>query len=740
MASLICRKRGSYETDEQENMVVLGYYHRKNYGDDILLKVAQGIYRRARFYSTEELSMTEDCARDIMSWADRVILFGGEVLNSYFLDKLVFFKTYALDVLRKNVLFYAVGVSQNEENIVNKLAIFEHIIFRTKKTSVAGRSLPDPTFLLPLRPLPGSGKRNGSRVAYFLSQTANTGAEYVASIVNGMQFWISRGAHIHLFTMCNRDGASGEDDRIINQAVMRALNGAATVINDPAAIFSYMPSMDYAVCYRFHAHIFCIRYGVPFVSISTTPKVMNLLEDNDLQSLCLSDMPRLIARAPEIRARLLAVNKANERAARGYHENLPPQRIAPSFYIRPDDPRIYEFLMRGSEKTAHSILASMTGRYKTDYEWGLAQKLRTGQDLRADISWLISEETKRGNPSFYARMAQISGIADIIYPRPCAGAVNINYIDQNDMQGCHRSGWQYVIDNMRNVSLHPAAPLLDMYLDRTFHWNLDINKNIGILPYRKPWLGFIHHTCNPELSPYNTTAMFRCPEFLASLAQCRGLYVLSKYLQRGVMNLLMENGYPNIPVRALVHPTEPCSRKFILNQNDMRVTQVGAWYRDISAIFRLSLGSNVLNFRKYALVGPNMDGYYSADVSTSPQISRDMERRDHISHDGTQVTLLKKLSNEEYDDLFSKSLIFICLQDASAVNTIIEAIMRDTPILVNRLEAVVEYLGPKYPLYYETLEEASALLNNISAIRAAQRYLRKMDKRPFQIETFLKSI
>ena len=82
-----------------------------------------------------------------------------------------------------------------------------------------------------------------------------------------MQFWIARGAHIYLFAMCNRDGASGEDDRIINQAVMHALNGAATVINDPAAIFSYMPSMDYAVCYRFHVHIFCIRYAVPFISI-----------------------------------------------------------------------------------------------------------------------------------------------------------------------------------------------------------------------------------------------------------------------------------------------------------------------------------------------------------------------------------------------------------------------------------------------------------------------------------------
>jgi hypothetical protein len=187
-----------------------------------------------------------------------------------------------------------------------------------------------------------------------------------------------------------------------------------------------------------------------------------------------------------------------------------------------------------------------------------------------------------------------------------------------------------------------------------------------------------------------------------------------------------------------MHPTEPSTVLFNLDPTDMRVTQVGAWYRDISAIFRLSLGRNSLKFRKYALVGPNMEGYYAGE-QCKPQISRDALEHAGVSiEEGANTTLLSKLNNQEYDEMFSKSLIFIRLLDASAVNTIIEAIMRNTPILVNRLEAVREYLGERYPLYYDTMEEASALLNNMRAIRAAHTYLRRMDKRPFMIETFQK--
>ena len=76
--------------------------------------------------------------------------------------------------------------------------------------------------------------------------------------------------------------------------------------------------------------------------------------------------------------------------------------------------------------------------------------------------------------------------------------------------------------------------------------------------------------------------------------------------------------------------------------------------------------------------------------------------------------------------------------DASAVNTIIECIVRNTPILVNKLPAVVEILGDKYPLYYDNLDEVNSLLT-IKHIESAYNYLKKLDKTNLHINTFIKN-
>ena len=85
-------------------------------------------------------------------------------------------------------------------------------------------------------------------------------------------------------------------------------------------------------------------------------------------------------------------------------------------------------------------------------------------------------------------------------------------------------------------------------------------------------------------------------------------------------------------------------------------------------------------------------------------------------------------------------ILFIFLIDASAVNTIIEAIVRNTPILVNRIDPVVEYLGFDYPFYYDTMEEATEKLNNINCIKKTYEYLKKKDKSFLSIENFVQQI
>ena len=73
------------------------------------------------------------------------------------------------------------------------------------------------------------------------------------------------------------------------------------------------------------------------------------------------------------------------------------------------------------------------------------------------------------------------------------------------------------------------------------------------------------------------------------------------------------------------------------------------------------------------------------------------------SHLDKNVAIKYTNTFKEYDQLLEKNIVFIELIDASANNTILECIVRNTPIIVNKIEPVVEYLGDDYPLYFENL-------------------------------------
>lgn len=107
-----------------------------------------------------------------------------------------------------------------------------------------------------------------------------------------------------------------------------------------------------------------------------------------------------------------------------------------------------------------------------------------------------------------------------------------------------------------------------------------------------------------------------------------------------------------------------------------------------------------------------------------------------IKRNYQSVTPIAQLSNDDYDKLLSSSVVFLKLEDAAAVNTIIECIIRNTPIIVNRLPATVEYLGADYPLFYNHINEVSKF--TAKDVQAAYKYLTKLDKSPYVADTFIK--
>jgi hypothetical protein len=103
------------------------------------------------------------------------------------------------------------------------------------------------------------------------------------------------------------------------------------------------------------------------------------------------------------------------------------------------------------------------------------------------------------------------------------------------------------------------------------------------------------------------------------------------------------------------------------------------------------------------------------------------------------ITIIKELSNTEYEKIFTNSCIFIDLEDSCANNTILECIKFNTPIIINKIPSIVEYLGENYPLYFQNSDELQ-LLNSpnylLSKIDTANKYLINMDKTHVMLETF----
>lgn len=118
----------------------------------------------------------------------------------------------------------------------------------------------------------------------------------------------------------------------------------------------------------------------------------------------------------------------------------------------------------------------------------------------------------------------------------------------------------------------------------------------------------------------------------------------------------------------------------------------------------------------------------------------------------TSVEVAPRLDNETYDTWLTQNVVFLHLVDASAVNTVLECIIRHTPVIVNRHPAVVEVLGDTYPLYYDSFSlddpcgwvrmcnQVMEMWKNTDVIYRAHVHLRQMDKNRFDVHYFVEQL
>ena len=362
--------------------------------------------------------------------------------------------------------------------------------------------------------------------------------------------------------------------------------------------------------------------------------------------------------------------------------------------------------------------------------------------------------------------------------------VNMDYIFQSDFSSHHRSGWAHVVGGLMNLDGPRLARkvdgnvFIDTYVDRSFHWGRDILEMLNVIPYTHDWIGFVHHTFDRTHSDYNCHTLFTVPQFLESLKTCKGLISLTRHHAVDMRRALDAAGFPNVNVHVIYHPMEFVENtftieKFMTNPRK-KILQIGAWMRNPYAIYQLPIhdfqGSYTLT--KAALKGRDMDQYFAPpeflevmqealfktdwqhvtpcdtthDVITShyccrpgaSEINKFCQGVYNMLEDQTgSVEVLDKVSNSEYDDLLSKNIVFLNLVDCSAVNTVIECIVRNTVLIVNRHPALEEMLGATYPGFYDNLTMAAQMFLDLNVIYTIHNYLVHLNKERYTLAYFL---
>lgn len=405
------------------------------------------------------------------------------------------------------------------------------------------------------------------------------------------------------------------------------------------------------------------------------------------------------------------------------------------------------------------------------YFYGLTNKiLKPNFNIVEDLKWIYNDYYSKNmtSISFNPSVKELDNSTKIL---------NLKYIEPHLLSNLHRSGWSQVVHNT-GILHNPDGIIFDMFCDKTFHWGEATYTDLKLIPYQKPWIGIVHHTPSVLYTEYNTNNLIKKESWNKSLSNCIGIYTMSDWLTNWFKNKI-----PNLFVETLIHPTEISQitfslEKFMENFNK-KLVQIGGWLRNPYSIYRIAVPEYI---NKCHLIGKDMDNYVKPNMSfedlvehccsqsilnnfgkkkIEQSISQDQNSNkyvyflldyiksltiidynlliDTLKKNHLSVQLINKLDNDQYDHLLSENIVFIDLIEASACNTLIECIVRNTPILIRPLPSVVERLGKDYPMYWNDYTDIYNLLK-YDNIKKTHEYLKNLDKSCYTFDYWINSI
>jgi hypothetical protein len=302
---------------------------------------------------------------------------------------------------------------------------------------------------------------------------------------------------------------------------------------------------------------------------------------------------------------------------------------------------------------------------------------------------------------------------------------NFNVFKSFDTKTDHRGGWNIVKNSLKQF-VNPNSDILFLDVaDGHFLWE-EKHK------ITKKWFGFIHLT--PITPDYlynilNLNYLFENKHFTDSLSNCLFLLTLSNYITDFIKHKLNELGI-KIEVFTIFHPTDTQCLKFKLENyrenKNKNIIQVGQQLRKLSSIYCLNT-----QFEKIWLTG------FKDQRRCYDMLFREVEYFGYKNLNYESVDMKFVDSFDQYDKLFTENIIFIDLFDAAANNVVIECLARNTPLLVNKISGITDYLGENYPLYFTNFDDINNLLLDEN-IEKAHNYLKTLNKEYLNIEFFTK--
>jgi hypothetical protein len=364
----------------------------------------------------------------------------------------------------------------------------------------------------------------------------------------------------------------------------------------------------------------------------------------------------------------------------------------------------------------------LLGSPDTEYNKELYDSIDNQDNLVDVMLDMISENKEKSSQE----------VEQLIMPIP---NFNIHFKKQNFSE----KGVDILYTSLKSFHHDKSDTLIDIFLEDTFGTNYDLYSFIGIVPYKKKWIGFIHSTFDNAIE-INSYDLLYNDDFIKSLEYCKGLYVFSEKVKYQLKNIIDKE----VDIYFIDHPVEDPVIKFdynkFKNNTNKKIICASSFMGNTYDFYTTDFKLFQENCFKYSI--ENLDKYiinsydkYLPSMSLLTNLKGSIEKENlweyslykQVKEYIDSVTVIDHENKKMYDSLLSENIIYIDGISSFSLCVLNECIIRNTPFIIGKTS--IEKFE-NYPLKMKSFYTRKDIYK-------AHKYLKKMKKNHLSINYFM---